>query len=101
MKNILKEKLARLRSGADEAREHLAASIFKLENIVDAMARESAKGYRVLKITPPLPLDLAKTKAAVELVAQMKAAGASAEWFPRQPSDTNAGEVFFDLVVKW
>ena len=101
MKPILKEKLKRLRDGADEAREHLAAQLFKLNDVVEAMARESAKGYRVLKITPPIPIDLAKTKAALELVNQIKEAGATAEWFPRQPSDTNAGEVFFDLVVKW
>ena len=42
------------------------------------MARESAKGYRVLKITPPIPIDLAKTKAALELVNQIKEAGAKA-----------------------
>lgn len=101
MKAILKDKLKRLREGAEEAREHLALSIFQLDDVVEAMARESAKGYRVLKIAPPYPIDLSATKAAAALTAQLKEAGASVEWFPRQPTDPNGGAVYFELVVKW
>jgi hypothetical protein len=101
MKNPLAEKIKRFRAGADEARERMAETVFKLETVLDAMALATSKGYRAAKIVPPLPLELSGTEAALELTKQLKQAGATVEWVPRQPTDPNAGERYSELVVKW
>jgi single-stranded DNA-specific DHH superfamily exonuclease len=102
MKNqLLADKIKALRAGADKSREHLAKDIFDLERIVELMAAATAKGFRAIKITPPVPIDLSGTKSANQLALALKEAGAEVEWVARAPTDMAAGERMSELVVRW
>lgn len=97
---LLREKIKRFRTGVEEVREGMAAKVFALDGVIEAMARATSEGLRWVRIQPPRPVDLSGTKAARETVAKLKRAGAEVEWLPRL-NDAALNERVMDLLVRW
>jgi precorrin-4 methylase len=97
---LLREKIERLREGVEEVREAMAAELFALDGVIEAMAKATAQGLRWVRIQAPRPVDLSGTRAAKETTAMLKKAGAEIEWLPRL-NDPTLNERVVDLLVRW
>lgn len=97
---LLREKIERLREGVEEVREAMAAELFALDRVIEAMAKATAQGLRWVRIQPPRPVDLSGAKAAKETSAKLRKAGAEVEWLPRL-NDATLNERAMDLLVRW
>lgn len=96
----LQIRVGKLKEVAADAREKLAAEVFAVSRIEEAMSAEAVKGYTTLTVMPPLPLDLSGTEAARELLRQLTEAGARCEWQPRRPTGPD-GPVVQALTISW
>jgi Holliday junction resolvasome RuvABC ATP-dependent DNA helicase subunit len=96
----LTDKVTMFKAATLEARENLAAQLFKPETVSEQMARAAAQGLSFIKVDTK-GIDLQQTKAAKELTKRLTAAGAGCEWIVRSLGNDSASLRYADLVIKW
>lgn len=85
-----------------EAREAMAAVLFNLNRVRDAMATAAGKGLRYYVIQPAGFLDLKETAAAKAAVEWLKEEGFTVTWDPRRsPAISTHEDSALDLLVRW
>lgn len=98
----LKNFVARIREVSSDVRERLGEDLYGLPTVAEQMSKEAVKGCSSLTITPPLPVDLRATKAAISLEKRLTAVGVRCEWHARFPYlDKGDGAPLQELVITW
>lgn len=84
-----------------EARATIAAELFAIDTVREAMTRAACLGRDRLFIRPGTPLDLRSTAAAVALVDHLIGVGAETFWHPYTVDQDGRPTTGYELEIGW
>lgn len=93
--------LPTLRKLTADTRETLAAELFAVEAVREAMTHTACLGRDRLFLRPKTPVDLRQTTAAVALVQHLAALGAATFWHPYTADQDGHAETGHELEITW